>query len=292
MMIDFPKWYPSFLYDVYTTGHQREARGKKHRAKFNVVVDSHAIPEIPRSHWFGRRFAIAELMSYVCGWDDVAWLARFNKNIAQFSDNGVSFNGAYGPRINASIGTVLKNVRDDLHTRQAVLHIFRNEDLEIETKDIPCNTSFQLQSVNGTLNMTIYQRSCDLVWGFPYDHFSFSAMLYLLAVELGLSVGITTRFIANAHVYLPNEYQSESRIQAAMEPMVTDLWVPKPNSWRAFHIAAQEARYLIEGHTLEDSIVEGTEFLLNELGFSLIMDESLNLKTGKASPKTFKAVKS
>jgi len=247
-MMNFSVAYPELVKRAWDHGARRVARGRPHRALFNVILETHADENMLVGNGFSRRFAIAELMAYCAGWDDVAWLARFNPNIAQFSDDGHSFYGAYGPRIENAMPWLISLLKEDPETRQAVCQIYHPEDLWNESKDKPCNTMFQLQAVGGRLNMTIYQRSCDLVWGLPYDHFSFSTILLLIAHELKLRAGSVTRIIANAHVYEPEAgFAGDGRIARAMEPQEVTFWIPGPTSFFAFRNTAMLVRAKIEG---------------------------------------------
>ena len=210
-----------------------------------MVLTTDAGPNLHPS--CAKRFAIAELMAYVAGWDDVAWLARFNKNIGQFSDDGITFRGAYGPRMAWSWATLFELLERDPDTRQAICQIYTPDDLTVESKDKPCNTSFQLQVIDGFLHMTVYQRSCDLVWGFPYDHFSFCTILILMANQLNLLPGTVTRLMANAHVYEPHaQFYGIERVMKAMEPAQVEMWYPPVLKFDGFRNAAIEARRVME----------------------------------------------
>src|SRR3546814_5271713 len=63
-------------------------------------------------------------------------IAPWNRHISQFSDDGVVFAGAYGPRINLQLDYVLNKLREDPDTRQAGLTIWRPNPQP--SKDIPC----------------------------------------------------------------------------------------------------------------------------------------------------------
>lgn len=245
-MMEFTRWYPETVRLAWEHGIHRVARGRPHHALFNIVLTTAAGPNLHPT--CSKKFAIAELMAYVAGWDDVAWLARFNKNIAQFSDDGVTFAGAYGPRMAWSWDTLIKLLQEDPDTRQAVCQIYTPSDLTNDSRDKPCNTMFQLQRVGPYLHMSIYQRSCDLVWGLPYDHFSFSTLLILLANELALLPGNVTRYIANAHVYEAGaNYATHERTQRAMEPAQMEMWYPPLLMFRQFRDLAIMTRQKIEG---------------------------------------------
>lgn len=283
-MMEFAREYPRLVRDTWEHGAHRTARGRPHRAQFNIVIDTLAVENCLIGNGFAKRFAIAELMAYVAGWDDVAWLARFNKNIGQFSDDGVSFYGAYGARISELIQPLLTLLTEDPETRQAVCQIYDPTDLMAVTKDKPCNTMFQLQTIGHVLDMTVYQRSCDLVWGLPYDHFSFSTLLILFAHQLGLQPGRVIRVIGNAHVYEPAAgFADQARLDKAMEKQHTELWLPNPNSLLAFRETAMIARYYIEAADKKDykaltpeEFIPEAQQLVQQLGYPL--DESYKVK--------------
>jgi hypothetical protein len=248
-MMEYAQLYPALVRRAWEYGTHRTARGKPHRALFNVILETRALDnQLPTS----KRFAVAELMSYVCGWDDVAWLARFNKNIAQFSDDGKYFRGAYGPRLEKHIAQALFMLHQDPDSRQIWIPISEPEDLAADTKDKPCNVGFQLQIYGDELHMVVFQRSCDLVWGLPYDHFSFSTLVILFAAELKLHPGTVTRIIGNAHVYEPAaNYANQTRLMKAMEPIVPSPWLPEPRSFSEFRNIALETSYSMEGNEVE-----------------------------------------
>ena len=243
--MEFAQCYPELVARAWNDGKRRTARGRPHRALFNLLITTHARPNLHPT--CSKKFAIAELMAYVAGWNDVAWLERFNKNIAQFSDDGKTFAGAYGPRMAWSWGRLFELLREDPDTRQAICQIYTPHDLTAISKDKPCNTMFQLQREGPFLNMSLYQRSCDLIWGLPYDHFSFATILILIANELDLLPGHVTRFIANAHVYEPHaEYYGIDRIHKAMALVNMEMWYPPKLKFFDFRDLAIETRRMID----------------------------------------------
>lgn len=170
------------------------------------------------------RFALAEFMALISGWDDVEWLAHFNKNIAQFSDDGETFYGSYGKRLGRQLWIAAGVLREQPHTRQVVTSIWEPRDLGAESKDIPCNTHMYLKIRDDALHMTVMRRSADLIWGVPYDHYVFANVLMLLARRLRVRVGTLTEFADSLHIYGPSAgYASAGRIERAMSTPTTGL---------------------------------------------------------------------
>jgi thymidylate synthase len=133
-------------------------------------------------------FAVGELCWYMRGDSDLATMLYYNKRMAQFSDDGVSINSAYGAYIlNPSIGGIhsqwdlcVRELTADPDSRRAVMHINQPRDLwravSRGSRDVPCTLSLQLLIRNRRLHMHVVMRSNDVVWGLPYDVFSFTLL--------------------------------------------------------------------------------------------------------------------
>lgn len=150
-------------------------------------------------------FAVGELCWYMRGDSDLATMLYYNRRMAQFSDDGVSINSAYGARIlNGGAVTdaspsqwalCIEELRRDTDSRRAVMHINQPRDLRkaisFGSKDVPCTLSLQVLVRDRRLHMHAVMRSNDVVWGLPYDVFSFTclqeAFLYQLQ-EAGVPV--------------------------------------------------------------------------------------------------------
>ncbi len=149
------------------------------------------------------RFAIAEWLWIWYGYEDVATIARYNRHIAQFSDDGVIFNGSYGPRIKRRWKEILDLLRADKDSRQAVIPIF-GEGHDYHSKDVPCTLCLQLLIRNDRLNMIVYMRSSDIWLGLPYDIFNFTMLLNIAAAQLHLKTGWFKMFLGSSHLYERN----------------------------------------------------------------------------------------
>lgn len=161
------------------------------------------------------------------GRNDVAWLSQFSSNIAQFSDDGKTFHGAYGhrwknhfvmevpdPTIGNESGLVYKPfdqlevVAEMLKTnpkeRRALVSMWDPEaDLGRQGKDIPCNllALFSI-SVYGKLDMTVYNRSNDMIWGtYGANAVHFSMLQEVMSCWIGVPVGSYWQVSNNFHAY-------------------------------------------------------------------------------------------
>lgn len=144
------------------------------------------------------RFAIAEWLWMAAGRGDVATIAKYNKNIAQFSDDGIIFAGAYGPQMLMQIPWAMDQLAKP-GCRQAVIQIWQPTPLP--SKDIPCTLSWQLLARDGKLNAIITMRSSDIWLGLPYDFINLSQLVSGIAGELGLTPGELVFNLGSSHLY-------------------------------------------------------------------------------------------
>ena len=66
----------------------------------------------------------------------------------------------------------------------------------------PCHAFFQFYVVNGRLDCQLYQRSADVALGVPFNICSYALLTAMVASECGLTPGIFTHTLGDAHVYL------------------------------------------------------------------------------------------
>lgn len=150
---------------------------------------------------YNLAFNITEVFSYVGGINSVKYLEFFNKNIAKYSDDGETFYGAYGPRISKYLQNIVAKLKQDNGSRQAIVSIYKSDDMLVETKDVPCTIALQFAIRNNKLNLHVMMRSNDLIWGFQYDMFNFSIIQEIIANELGIDIGDYYHTATSFHVY-------------------------------------------------------------------------------------------
>lgn len=148
------------------------------------------------------RFMIAEWLWMTAGRDDVATVAQYNSQITKFSDDGVIFYGAYGPRLATQWDYITATLRKDPDSRQAVASIWYP--CPIPSKDIPCTVAAQFFIRRQKLHAIWTMRSNDLWLGLPYDFFNFSMLTNALAAELKIEPGSLQLNTGSSHVYEPN----------------------------------------------------------------------------------------
>jgi len=157
------------------------------------------------------RFMIAEWLWIAGGRDDVASIAKYNKHIAQFSDDGIKFAGAYGPRIVPQIPWTLEQLQKP-GSRQAVVQVWTPT--PAPSMDVPCTLSWQLLARDGALHAVVTMRSSDVWLGLPYDFMNFSQMTSSIAGKLGLELGSMTFNLGSSHLYLRGKEKAAEVLEA------------------------------------------------------------------------------
>ena len=162
---------------------------------------------------------IAETMWILSGRNDVEWLSYYLPRAVEFSDDGQTWRGGYGPRLRKfgtvtglgkgidQLDAVVRELRAFPTSRRAVLSIWdpmidgRGVDEE-PVKDVPCNDFISFQSRLGELHAHVFVRSNDLVWGWSgINAFEWSVLQEVIAGILGIEVGTLTFSISSLHSY-------------------------------------------------------------------------------------------
>lgn len=152
-------------------------------------------------------FHLLEALWMLAGRNDVAFLQQFNSRMADFSDDGRTFNAAYGHRWREHFGRdqldeVIKLLRRDPTTRQAVVQIWDSEDLSKSTRDKACNTQVVFDVRGGRLNMTVFNRSNDIWWGaYGANAVHFSVLQEFVATATEHRIGVYRQVSNNFHLY-------------------------------------------------------------------------------------------
>ena len=96
---------------------------------------------------------------------------------------------------------LLKNEPD---SRRIIVSPWNPADID-EMKIPPCHTIFQFRVVKDKLNCMLFQRSCDVFHGLPFNLASYSLLTIILAKIIGYEPGKFVHSIADAHYYLEHE---------------------------------------------------------------------------------------
>lgn len=155
-------------------------------------------------------FHCLESLWMLAGRNDTAFVEQYSRNIGRYSDDGQTFNGAYGFRWRKHFdydqldvaAYRLKKYPNDRRTVVAMWDGTYDLNWENDVKDIPCNTHIYFSVRNGYLHMTVCNRSNDMIWGaFGANAVHMSYLMEYMAARVGAKVGHYTQFTNNLHAY-------------------------------------------------------------------------------------------
>jgi thymidylate synthase len=172
-------------------------------------------------------FHLFEALWMLAGRNDVESVARYAKQMTQYSDDGKTFHGAYGYRWRKHFGNfksydsgiggyeewtpidqlelIAESLQKSPDDRRQVLEMWdATVDLGRQGKDLPCNlmATFQINTT-GALDLSVFCRSNDIVWGcYGANAVHFSFLLEYMARWIGVPVGRYSQISINWHGYL------------------------------------------------------------------------------------------
>ena len=169
----------------------------------------------------GYRFMCAEAAWILSGDDRVETIKPYSKEIERFSDNGVTFFGAYGPKLVEQWDYCLDKLASSPDTRQAVINIWREQ--PPGTKDVPCTLSWQFLIRRNLLHLVATMRSSDAWLGWPYDVFTQAMIIHAMCLDLrqkgiNVSPGCVTLTAGSQHLYEKNLFGALACLRSAVEP--------------------------------------------------------------------------
>lgn len=154
-------------------------------------------------------FHLFESLHMLSGRNDVKFLAQFVPRMKDFSDDGRTFNAAYGHRWREHFGidqleVIARRLKKDPDDRRCVLAMWDgHHDLDLNSKDLPCNTHAYVGVSDGRLDLTVCNRSNDTVLGaYGANVVHFTVLHEVLSAMAGYPMGEFRQFTVNLHLYL------------------------------------------------------------------------------------------
>lgn len=151
---------------------------------------------------------IAETIWVLSGRDDLEFLSNYLPRAYDFSDDGVTWRAAYGPRLRSWGGSVdqirmaVNRLIEDPFTKRSIISIYDPGADFVTTKDVPCNNWLQFIQRDGFLHLHVTVRANDAVWGFSgINFFEWSVLHEIVARTLGWKQGRISWFVGTFHVY-------------------------------------------------------------------------------------------
>ncbi len=168
---------------------------------------------------------------------ELLWFLNGDTNIKYLKDNGVKIwdewadeNGDLGPvygeqwrrwkKPDGSTVDQIQNVVDTIKTNpdsRRILVVAYNPGVADEMALPPCHSLFQFYVANGKLSCQLYQRSCDIFLGVPFNIASYALLTHMIAQQCDLDVG---EFIwSGGDVHLYSNHFEQAKEQLSRDPL-------------------------------------------------------------------------
>jgi thymidylate synthase len=109
----------------------------------------------------------------------------------------------------------------------------------------PCHILFQFYVAGGKLSCQLYQRSCDIFIGIPFNIASYALLTMMVAQATSLKPGEFIHTLGDAHIYL--NHIEQVRLQLTREPYKLPKMVINPD-------VTDITKFNFEDFTLSDYI--------------------------------------
>ncbi len=168
---------------------------------------------------------------------ELLWFLTGDSNIRYLKENGVSIwddwadeNGDLGPvygvqwrnwptpdgRSVDQISQIMEQIRKTPDSRRIMLSAWNVA--EIENMALPpCHCLFQFYVADGKLSCQLYQRSCDIFLGVPFNIASYALLTHMLAQQADLAVGDFVWTGGDCHLY--STHLEQAKLQLDREPL-------------------------------------------------------------------------
>ncbi len=113
------------------------------------------------------------------------------------------------------IDELIKGLKKNPNSRRHILTAWNPSDIN-QMSLPPCHAFSQFFVSNKKLSCQLYQRSCDMFLGVPFNIASYSLLIHIIAEECKLGVGDFVHSLGDFHIY--EEHFEQVKIQLTREP--------------------------------------------------------------------------
>jgi len=165
---------------------------------------------------------------------ELLWFLRGETNIKYLQDNGVKIwdewadeNGDLGPVYGKQwrdfngvdqIANVLHSIKTNPDSRRHIVTAWNPADVPKMALP-PCHCLYQFFVADGKLSCQLYQRSCDVFLGVPFNIASYSFLTHMVAKVCDLEVGDFVWTGGDVHLYSNHIEQSKEQLKREPKPL-------------------------------------------------------------------------
>ncbi len=176
---------------------------------------------------------------------ELLWFLRGDTNIKFLHDHGVTIwdawadkEGNLGPvyghqwrswpapdgKTIDQITNLIERIKSKPNDRRLIVSAWNVADID-KMKLPPCHCLFQFYVANGKLSCQLYQRSCDMFLGIPFNIASYALLTMMIADVVGLQPGEFIHTLGDAHIYL--NHLDQVNLQLSREPRPLPMMIIK-----------------------------------------------------------------
>ncbi|HBZ59005.1 MAG TPA: thymidylate synthase [Sutterella sp.] len=221
--------YETFLRHVYENGTQKSDRtGVGTRSVFGYQMRFNLSEGFPciTTKKLHLRSIIHELLWFLMGDSNIKYL---HDNKVTIWDEWADENGDLGPvygvqwrswpaadgRHIDQISRLMEQLKSNPDSRRHIVCAWNVGEIDKMALP-PCHCLFQFYVADGKLSCQLYQRSCDIFLGVPFNIASYSLLTHMIAQQCDLDVGDFVWTGGDCHIY--NNHFEQVELQLSREP--------------------------------------------------------------------------
>jgi thymidylate synthase len=135
------------------------------------------------------------------------------------------------------ISQVIRSIRENPDSRRHIVSAWNVGDLPNMALP-PCHVLFQFYVAEGRLSLQLYQRSCDIFLGVPFNIASYALLLLMVAQVTGLQPGTFIHTLGDAHIY--NNHMEQVHTQLVRAPRALPVMKLNPEVKDIFCFAFED----------------------------------------------------
>ena len=175
---------------------------------------------------------------------ELLWFIKGDTNIKYLQDNGVRIwnewadeNGDLGPVYGSQwrnwngdgidqLADIIERLKTNPNDRRMIVSAWNVSKIS-EMKLPPCHMMFQFYVANNKLSCMLYQRSCDMFLGVPFNIASYALLTMMIAQVCNLEVGEFVHTLGDTHIY--HNHFDQVREQLSHTPLKLPTMKINPN---------------------------------------------------------------
>jgi len=182
--------------------------------------------------------------------EELRWILNGETNVLPLQERGVHIwdewadeNGELGPVYGSQwrnwpssngqgidqITNVVKAISANPDSRRHIVSAWNPDEIE-DMKLPPCHALFQFYVNDGKLSCLLFQRSCDMFLGVPFNIASYSFLTHMVAQQCGLEVGEFIWTGGDVHIYVNHIEQVNLQLSRPADRPLPRLVLANPAS--------------------------------------------------------------